>query len=66
MLPPAMTTPTILPGPEVVNDCETPTRHIYCRASALVGVGLGRLIHAAVGTAGSSGGLRTNRSGCTA
>jgi hypothetical protein len=33
---------------EVVNDCETPTCRIYCRASALVGAGLGRLIQAAV------------------
>jgi hypothetical protein len=51
---------------EVVNDCETPTERIYCRASAVPPAAGGGLIHAAVGIAGGVGGFRTKRSGWAA
>lgn len=49
---------------ERVNDFETPTSCIYCRASTVAAAWSGGLIHTAVGGVGGSGGLRTNRSGC--
>src|SRR5687768_7705629 len=42
---------------EVVNDCETPTERIYCRASAVQPAAGGGLIHTAVGIAGGVGGF---------